>query len=203
MAVLCCLCITNVSSHIWHSKWYASLRSHGLYSAAFYHVFTHFSFVSYGSQSSHRRRTVAFCWVKTATFYGWKYNHYFVAIEEHENNLRAQCTLCAPSKKTLSSARNTTSNFKKHFDTVHKTTTLVEIKHNTGDSCTSKWKRSDSDVEIVAPQDKRWCMLVSKCVISLAKARSLISEYVIEDMLPLFTVESPAFRKLVSNISSG
>ena len=44
-------------------------------------------------------------------------------------------------------------------------------------------------------------LLVTKCTISLAKARSLISEYVIEDMLPLSSVKSPAFRKLVSDIS--
>ena len=25
--------------------------------------------------------------VKTATFYGWKYNHYFVVVEEGEKNL--------------------------------------------------------------------------------------------------------------------
>ena len=140
--------------------------------------------------------------VKTATFYGWKYKHYFVVVEEGENNLRARCTLCPPSKKPLSSARNTTSNFKKHLDTVHKTTALVEIARDTeGDSCTSKRKRNDKDVEIVAPQAKKQCMLVSKSAISLAKARSLVSEYVIEDMLPLSTVESPAFRKLVSGIS--
>ena len=42
---------------------------------------------------------------------------------------------------------------------------------------------------------------MSKSAISLAKARSLVSEYVIEDMLPLSIVESPAFRKLVSGIS--
>ena len=49
--------------------------------------------------------------VKTAIFYGWKYRHYFIVVEEGESNLRAQRTLWAPSKKPLSSARNTTSNF--------------------------------------------------------------------------------------------
>ena len=63
--------------------------------------------------------------VKTATIYGWKYSHYFVVVEESDKNLRACCTLCAPSQKTLSTARNT-SNFKKHLDTIHKTTKLVE-----------------------------------------------------------------------------
>ena len=62
----------------------------------------------------------------TATFHGWKYSHYFLVVEENEKNLRAKCTLCGPSKKPLSTAHNTTSNFKKHLQTVHKTTTLVE-----------------------------------------------------------------------------
>ena len=45
------------------------------------------------------------------------------------------------------------SNFKKHLDTVHKTTALVAIERNTEeDSSTSKRKRShDEDVEIAAP----------------------------------------------------
>ena len=61
--------------------------------------------------------------VKTATFYQWKYSHYFVVVEEGVKNMRARCTLCAPSSKPLSSARNTTSNLKKHLETVHKTIT--------------------------------------------------------------------------------
>ena len=60
----------------------------------------------------------------------------------------------------------------------------MEIEHNTEDD-SSKRKRNDEDVAIVAPQAKKQCMLVSRSVISLAKVRSLISEYVIEDMLPL------------------
>ena len=64
--------------------------------------------------------------VKTATFYGWKYSLYFEVVEEGEKNLRVRCMLCVPSsQKTLSSARNTTFNFKKHLDTVHKATKLV------------------------------------------------------------------------------
>ena len=77
--------------------------------------------------------------VKTATFYGWKYSHYFVVVEEIDKNLRAHCTLCAPSQKTLSTARNTTSNLKKHLDTIHKTTKLVEK-----DAGSQKCLRDDS-----------------------------------------------------------
>ena len=38
--------------------------------------------------------------------------------------LRVRCTLCGGSK-TLSSARNTTSNFKKHLNAMHKNAKLV------------------------------------------------------------------------------
>ena len=48
-------------------------------------------------------------------------------VEEGDKNMRGQCKLCAPSSKTLSNGCNTTSNLKKHLNTVHKTTTLVRI----------------------------------------------------------------------------
>ena len=59
----------------------------------------------------------------SATFYGWKYKHYFVIVEEGEKNIRARCKLCA-GKKTLSCAWNTTSNFKKQLEKVHKNVVL-------------------------------------------------------------------------------
>ena len=64
---------------------------------------------------------------RTAAFYHWKYRHYFIVVEESDKNMRVRCKFCAPSNKTLSSARNTTSNLKKHLDTVHKTTLLTPI----------------------------------------------------------------------------
>ena len=97
---------------------------------------------------------------------------------------------------------------KKHLDTIHKTTALVEIESelrpDTADTedngCAAKRGRNE-DAEIVGSKAKRQCMFVSKGPVSLAKTKSLVSEYVIEEMLPLSTVESPAFRKLVNGIS--
>ena len=71
---------------------------------------------------------------------------------------------------------------------MYKTTALVGIEHDADtedDSSTSKRKRSDGDVEIMEPQAKRQCFFVSRGAIPPAKTRSLIAEYVIEDMLPL------------------
>ena len=134
--------------------------------------------------------------VKTATFYGWKYNHYFAVVKEGERNLRVRCTLCAPSQKTLSSARNTTSTFKKHLDTVHKATKFVGKEP-------VKEKRSRDDAEDDdEPTRKQQCTLLNKPVISPIKLRSLMSEYIVEDMLPLSTADSPAFRKLIGGVYS-
>ena len=65
--------------------------------------------------------------VNVATFHQWKYSRYFVIVDKSEKNMRARCTLCSPSSKPLSCARNTTSNFKKHLDTVNKTVKLVAV----------------------------------------------------------------------------
>lgn len=94
--------------------------------------------------------------------------------------------------KTLSSARNTTSNFKKHLNAVHKNAKLVAKEVEKPDK---KWQRSDTDDS----EPKRQCTL-TRNQIPAQKMRSLLSEYIIEDMQPLSTVESPAFRRLINNI---
>jgi len=77
-----------------------------------------------GSPSfSHASSEVANTGTGTA-FHGWKYKHYFVLVSKDAKNLRVHCTLCV-GIKTLSSAKNTTSNLKKHLNGVHKNTVLV------------------------------------------------------------------------------
>ena len=134
-----------------------------------------------------------------ATIYGWKYRHYFTVVEETDKILRAKCTLCPAHKKPLSTARNTRLNLKKHLETVHKTTSLKEKDHD-GDE--SRKRRRDSEDVGEPSQQKRQHMLSNKSKASPATVRRLISEYVVEDVLPLSTVESPAFRKLIGRISS-
>ena len=49
------------------------------------------------------------------------------------------------------------------------------------------------------PQTKRQCTFSSKSM-SATKLLSLLSEYVVEDMLPLSTAGSPAFKKLIGGV---
>ena len=132
--------------------------------------------------------------VKVATFHQWKYSHYFVVVDESEKNMRARCTLCSPSSKPLLCARNTTSNFKKHLDTVHKTVKLMGVIPEG-----SKRKRSVEDE--VPRSSKRQATLQGKAV-SPAAIRGLVAQFIVNDMLPLSTVESPSFRKLINALSS-
>lgn len=93
---------------------------------------------------------------RTATFYHWKYRHYFIVVEESDKNMRVRCKLCVPSNKTLSSTQNTTSNLRKHLDMVHKTTHLTLIMPD------GKRKRKlDSDDEEEQSQIKKQCTLPS------------------------------------------
>jgi len=131
-------------------------------------------------------------------FDGWNYKHYFVLLNEDAKNIRVRCTLCA-GNKTLSSAKNTTSNLKKHLKSVHKNSELVAKEVERPD----RKRRRESDADLNDGGSKKQCTLptvLNKRSISADKMRSLLAEYVIEDMRPLSTVESPAFRKLINSI---
>ena len=110
-----------------------------------------------------------------ATFYGWKYSHYFVVVEEIDKTLRARCTLCPAHKKPLSTARNTTPNLKKHLETVYKTTALEEKDH---EDESRKRRRGSEDVGEPS-QQKCQCVLLNKSMASPPIVRHLISEYVV------------------------
>ena len=153
------------------------------------------SCLSSGSASNDRTEGIV-------TFHQWKYSHYIMVVEEGDKNMRARCTLCSDSSKPLSCARNTSSNFKKYLDTVHKNVNLVAVipEGAEGRRC-GKCKRTKEDDEYEMHRDtKRRSMLQRK--VSPAVFRSLVAEYIIDDMLPLSTVESPAFRKLVCMLFS-
>ena len=145
--------------------------------------------------------------VKKLPFFGWKYCHYFTVVEEGEKNIKVRCSLCV-GNKTLSCARNTTSNFKKHLTTVHKHITLVakEVYNREDSSHGGTGAITNDNSDINNPQKRQRTLSLSPGSsnrdIPPTKLRSLLAEYVIEDMLPLSTVESHAFRKLLNSLCS-
>lgn len=90
----------------------------------------------------------------------------------------------------LSAFKNTTSNLKKHLETQHGTTTLTEQvppgakKTNAGGPTPCKQRKLD----------------LSSKPLSGAELTRLVGQYVVEEMLPVNTVDSPSFRAIISKI---
>uniref|UniRef100_A0A8C9X4J4 BED-type domain-containing protein n=1 Tax=Sander lucioperca TaxID=283035 RepID=A0A8C9X4J4_SANLU len=126
-----------------------------------------------------------------STFARWTFSHYFQFVRDKDKNIIVKCNLCATLRE-LSTSRNSTSNLKKHLDRCHANTKLteraagVEKRKNAEDESAGKIKQQKLSFS-------RTAMLLEP-----REVKRLVAEYIVEDMLPLSTVESPAFRKLVS-----
>ena len=129
--------------------------------------------------------------VPGSTFTGWMYSHYFEFVKEKEKNILVKCKLCRPvpgrKAKELSTSKISTSNLKKHLDTVHPDTKLNK-------------KRDEEDTSTPKPKQQKLDFSARVERLDVREVRRLVAEYVVEDMKPLSTVESPAFVKLVSRI---
>lgn len=133
------------------------------------------------------------------TFIRWHYSHYFHFLKEKEKNITVKCKLC-PLAKELSTVRNSTSNLKKHLDHCHANIKLIE---KTPES--NKRKHPDGTGENSTPGTSNMIqqtLRFSKTPKTLnpREVKRLVAEYIVEDMQPLSTVDSPAFRKLVEKI---
>ena len=77
-------------------------------------------------------------------FSSWKFRHYFKEESGFDDpaakNITVSCRLC-PKKKVLSTAKNTTSNLKKHLSGVHKNVQLEETPEEGTTSLTGSRKR--------------------------------------------------------------
>uniref|UniRef100_A0A672HM29 BED-type domain-containing protein n=1 Tax=Salarias fasciatus TaxID=181472 RepID=A0A672HM29_SALFA len=127
-----------------------------------------------------------------ASFLSWKYAHYFSFVEQKERNVYVRCNLCLGTK-TLSAAANSNSNLLKHLGTQHATTKLV-AKASGSDTGTD-------DTSPRAPKQQRLSSFLRGSATAIqAKVNQVIAGYIVEDMQPISTVESPAFRRIIDLI---
>nr|XP_029138722.1 uncharacterized protein LOC114922126 [Labrus bergylta] len=112
-----------------------------------------------------------------------------------DKNIIVKCNLCASvTPRELSTSKN--SNLKKHVDRCHANTKLTER-----DAGGKKRKRAE-DESAGKSQTKQQKLSFSRSAVLLEprEVRRQVAEYVVEDMLPLSTVNSPAFKKFVCKI---
>uniref|UniRef100_A0A3Q4G1F6 BED-type domain-containing protein n=1 Tax=Neolamprologus brichardi TaxID=32507 RepID=A0A3Q4G1F6_NEOBR len=104
------------------------------------------------------------------SFFSWKYSHYFEFLSTKDFNIKVHCTLCV-GEKVLSTFKNTTSNLKKHLESQHGTVKLTESHQKV----------------LHHPNNKSWIL-------------KLVAQYIVEEMLPINTVDSPSFRAIIKKI---
>ncbi|XP_073694418.1 uncharacterized protein [Garra rufa] len=122
---------------------------------------------------------------KKPSFDGWRFSHYFEYVQRKENNLTVKCTLC-PGRKLLSTSFNSTSNLKKHLQRQHGHIKLVAKRQSDMNEQPHKQQKLSFEHKVL-PTSK-------------SEINKLVASYVVEEMLPLSTVESLSFRKIICKI---
>uniref|UniRef100_A0A8C9Y9X4 HAT C-terminal dimerisation domain-containing protein n=1 Tax=Sander lucioperca TaxID=283035 RepID=A0A8C9Y9X4_SANLU len=118
------------------------------------------------------------------TFARWTFSHYFQFVRDKDKNIIVKCNLCATPRE-LSTSRNSTSNLKKQLDRCHANTKLTERAARV-----EKRKNAEDESAGKIKQQK----------LSSFRTATLLEPREVKRLVPLSTVESPAFRKLVSKI---
>uniref|UniRef100_A0A8C7XYA4 BED-type domain-containing protein n=1 Tax=Oryzias sinensis TaxID=183150 RepID=A0A8C7XYA4_9TELE len=122
----------------------------------------------------------------------WKYAHYFTLVGTSGKNVVVRCQLCGESK-TFSTAKNSTSNLLKHLKGTHSTTQLVEKEVRLATA-------RESRVSLPAKQPKLDFSREPR--VTLEELNQLVAGYIVEEMLPLSTVDSSSFRRIIDKIPS-
>ncbi|CAJ1087669.1 chromosome alignment-maintaining phosphoprotein 1-like isoform X2 [Xyrichtys novacula] len=122
------------------------------------------------------------------TFVSWKYSHYFEFFgEKNQNNILVKCKLCLEDK-ILSTAKNSTSNLKKHLQARHSSVTL-EARSTEGEEDAPAPKQlrlaSNSTNTIIKRETNR---ITAGCVVGEDEEEEEEEEE--EEKLPISRVEA-------------
>lgn len=121
----------------------------------------------------------------TISFEGWKFAHYFELVETKGRNVSVRCTLC-PGQKLLSTAINSTANLTKHLKGKHANMKLV-----------AQDPRAKDDLSSPSPNKQ---LKLHFHQVTKQEVDKLVASFIVEEMLPINTVESPTFRMILSKI---
>ncbi|CAI5669815.1 unnamed protein product [Oreochromis niloticus] len=127
------------------------------------------------------------------SFFSWKYGHYFEFLSTKDFNIKVRCTLCV-GEKVLSTFKNTTSNLKKHLESQRGTVKLTERVPPSGPK-----QRAVTSAEGPTHPKQQKLDFGAKPV-SDEELKKLVAQYIVEEMLPVNTVDSPSFRAIIKKI---
>uniref|UniRef100_A0AAZ1XY44 HAT C-terminal dimerisation domain-containing protein n=1 Tax=Oreochromis aureus TaxID=47969 RepID=A0AAZ1XY44_OREAU len=123
-----------------------------------------------------------------ACFMKWKYSRHFTFLKQADKNITVIRKLC-PGEKKLSAAVNSTSNLLKHLTRQHRQSLLSEPSSSSTDN-TAATPAKQTKLDFTSATQK----------VSEGELKKMIAGYVVEEMLPLRTVESLSFRCILNKI---
>lgn len=126
---------------------------------------------------------------RTGCFAKWKYSNYFTFLTQADKNITVKCKLC-PGEKKLSAAINSTSNLLKHLTRQHRRTLLSDPSSSSSTDNTAATPAKQVKLDFTSAVQK----------VSEGELKKMIAGYIVEEMLPLRTVESPSFRRILHKI---
>lgn len=131
-------------------------------------------------------------------FSNWKHRHHFTLVEVKGNNVYVKCKIC-PGNKVLSTSVTSNSNLTKHLTSTHHGTPLTANPPPSHDGGTA----SEDEGGDGRPTLKQAVLnFGGQALVSKTELNKLVARYVVENMLPLSTVESESFRALIAKIPS-
>ena len=119
-------------------------------------------------------------------------SHCFEFMSAKDENIMVRCTLCA-GDKLWSSSKNM-SNLQKHLDSQHST---VKFTHQVPPN-----KATASTSAGGPPPPKQQKLDFSAKQVSGGELKKLVGRYVVEEVLPLNTIDSPSFRAIINKLPS-
>ncbi|KAL4007527.1 hypothetical protein ACER0C_001379 [Sarotherodon galilaeus] len=122
-----------------------------------------------------------------ACFMKWKYSRHFTFLKQADKNIMVICKLC-PGEKKLSAAVST-SNLLKHLTRQHRQSLLSEPSSSSMDN-TAATPAKQTKLDFTSATQK----------VSEVELKKMIAGYIVEEMLPLRTVESLSFRCILNKI---
>ncbi|KAL7403826.1 hypothetical protein ABVT39_005538 [Epinephelus coioides] len=121
----------------------------------------------------------------------WRFSQYFQFICRKDKNISVKCTICLGNKR-LSTAAHSMSNLS-NLANQHNNVKLV-VKDPLAAAAAPR------AVDGQPPLNAKLFSCLGTVQVTQNELKKLVAGYIIEDMLPLSTIESPRFRKILSKI---
>ncbi|XP_059427324.1 zinc finger BED domain-containing protein 4-like isoform X2 [Carassius carassius] len=147
----------------------------------------------------------------------WIHKHHFTFRDTRGRNLNVQCNLCLPKINILSTARDSTSNLKKHLERKHSVACRRRIRDEPSVEAPSSDGPSSYEPSVLENQMAESSSEAKEAKIerstidpttiyhhtSQSWLNSLVFNFIVEDVQPISILEQPGFRKLIEALSRG